>query len=54
MPTLPLCLAQVDSAIFVETEVAVPAAGREAADLLALREALLAAVVTPDRGGLSR
>ena len=44
--TPPLSIAQVDSAIFVEPEVTVPAAGRQAVDLLALREALLAAVVT--------
>jgi hypothetical protein len=44
--TPPLSISQVDSAIYVETEVGVPAAGREAADPLALREALLAAVVT--------
>jgi hypothetical protein len=44
--TPPLSIAQVDSAIVIETEGQVLAAGREAADLSALHEELLAAVVT--------
>ena len=44
--TPPLSIAQVDSTVFVAPELASTGAKRAAADVLALREALLAAVVT--------
>jgi len=44
--TPPLSIAQVDSTVYVEPEPASPGSERETADLLALREALLAAVIT--------
>ncbi|MFE4227871.1 hypothetical protein ACFRJ8_08300 [Arthrobacter sp. NPDC056886] len=44
--TPPLSIAQVDSTVYVESELQSPGSERAAADLSALREALLAAVVT--------
>ena len=44
--TPPLSIAQVDSTVYEEPELTSPGSNRAAADLLALQETLLAAVIT--------